>query len=71
MCCVCVGVVGVCCVMSSDGVRGVDDAVCLAVHSQKRQQHTALFACDGVHQCIMLYGGWWVSVGVCCGVVVW
>ena len=35
MSCVCVGLVGVCCVMSSDGVWGVDDAVCLTVHSQK------------------------------------
>ena len=53
-------------------MRGVDDAVCLAVHSQKKAaQHTALFACDGVHQCVMVYGGLWVSVSVCCGVVVW
>ena len=59
MSCVCVGLVGVCCVMSSDGVRGVDDAVCLIVHSQKKAtQHTALFACDGVHQCIVLYSVW-------------
>ena len=40
MSCVCVGFVGVCCVVSSDGVWGVDDAVCLAVHSQKRQHST-------------------------------
>ena len=40
MSCVCVGFVGVCCVMSSDGVWGVDDAVCLAVRSQKRQHST-------------------------------
>ena len=38
---------------------------------KKAAQHTALFACDGVHQCVMLYGVWWVSVSVCCGVVVW
>ena len=56
--------------MSSDGVTGVDGVVCLAVHSQKKAaQHTALFACDGVHQCVVLCGGWWVSVSVCCGVV--
>ena len=24
--------------------------------NQKAAQHTALFACDGVHQCVMLYG---------------
>ena len=68
----CVSVLGwlVCCVMSSDGVRGVDDVVCLTVHSQKKAaQHTALFPCDGVHQCVMVYGGLWVSVSVCCGVV--
>ena len=30
--------------------------MCFAVHSQKKAaQHTALFACDGVHQCVMLY----------------
>ena len=43
--------------------------MCLAVHSQKAAQHTALFACDGVRQCVMLYDVWWVSVSVCCGVV--
>ena len=64
MSCVCVGFVGVCCVMSSDGVRGVDDAACLAVHSQKQAaQHTVLFACDGVHQCVVLFG----VVGGCKG----
>ena len=68
--CVCVGFVDVCCVMSSDGVRGVDDAVCLAVHSQKKAaQHTALFACDGVHKCVMLYGGGCERVVWCGGVV--
>ena len=35
---------------------------------KKAAQHTALFACDGVHQCVMLCGGWWMSVNVCCGV---
>ena len=45
---------------------------CVSVHSQKKAaQHTALFACDGVHQCVVLYGVWWVSVSVCCGVVWW
>ena len=63
MSCVCVGFVCVCCMMSSDGVRGVDDAVCLFVHSPKKAaQHTALFVCDGVHQCVMLCGGWCVMV---------
>ena len=33
--CVSVVYVCVCCVMSSDRVWGVDDAVCLAVHSQR------------------------------------
>ena len=37
----------------------------------QQHQHTALFACDGVHQCTVLYGGWVVSVNVCCGVVAW
>ena len=35
MCCACVGFIGVYCVMSCDGVRGVDDAVCVTVHSKK------------------------------------
>ena len=70
MSCVCVGFVGVCCVMSSDGVWG--DAVCVSLSTPKKgSQHTALFARDGVHQCVLLYGGWWVSVSVWCGVVVW
>ena len=38
---------------------------------KKAAQHMALFAFDGVRQCVMMYGGWWVSVSVCCGVVVW
>ena len=38
---------------------------------KKAAQHTALFACDGVHQCVMCHGGWWVSVSVCFGVVWW
>ena len=58
MSCVCVGLVDVCCVMSSDGVWGVDDAVCRCPLPKKAAQHTALFACDGVHQCVMLYGVW-------------
>ena len=55
---VCAGFVGVCCVMSSDGVWGVDDAVCVLLSTPKKKaaQHTALFACDGVHQCVMLCG---------------
>ena len=47
----------VCCVMSSDGVWGVDDAVSRCPLPKKAAQHTALFACDGVHQCVMLCGG--------------
>ena len=31
MSCVCFGFVGVCCVVSSDGVWGVDDAVCVSL----------------------------------------
>ena len=54
---VCVGLVGVCCMMSSDGVWGVDDAVCVSLSTPKKAaQHTVLFACDGVHQCTVLYG---------------
>ena len=56
---VCVGLVGVCCVMTSDGVRGVDDAVCVSLSTPKKAaQHTVLFACDGVHHCVVLSGGW-------------
>ena len=36
MSCVCVGFVGVCCVMSSDGVWGVDDAVCVSLSTPKK-----------------------------------
>ena len=36
MSCVCVGFVGVCCVMSSDGVWGVDDAVCVLLSTPKK-----------------------------------
>ena len=36
MSCVCVGLVGVCCVMSSDGVWGVDDAVCVSLSTPKK-----------------------------------
>ena len=71
MSCVCVGFVGVCCMMSSDGVWGVDDAVCLAVHSQKRQHSTRpclhVMVCTNTSCCMV----WWVSVSVWCGVVVW
>ena len=57
MCCVCVGLVGVCCVMSSDGVWGVDDAVCVSLSTPKKAaQHMVLSACDGVHQYVVLYG---------------
>ena len=42
----------------------------LSTPKKKAAQHTALFACDGVRHCVMLCGGWWVSVSVCCGVVV-
>ena len=38
---------------------------------KKAAQHTALFACDGVHQCVLLYGVWWVSVSMCFDVVAW
>ena len=52
--------VGVCCVMSSDGVRGVNGAVCLAVHSQKRQHSTRpclhVMVCTNV-SCCMVCGG--------------
>ena len=58
--CVCIGLVGVCCVMSSDGVRGVDDAVCLAVHSQKRQHSTRpclhVMVCTNASCCVMCGG---------------
>ena len=40
MSCVCVGFVGVCCVLSSDGVRGVDDAVCVSLSTPKKRQHS-------------------------------
>ena len=33
---VCAGVVDVCCMMSSDGVRGVDDAVCVSLSTPKK-----------------------------------
>ena len=36
MSCVCVGLVGVCCVMSSDGVWCVDDAVCVSLSTPKK-----------------------------------
>ena len=41
---------------------------CCPLQKKKTAQHTDLFACDGVHQCIILYGVWWVSVSVCFGV---
>ena len=45
---------------------------CVSLSTPKKAaQHTALFACDGVHQCVMCHGGWWVSVSVCFGVVWW
>ena len=44
----------------------LEGAMCSQSH-----QHTALFACDGVHQCVVLCGVWRVSVSVCCGVVWW
>ena len=34
------GFVGVCCVMSRDGVWGVDDAVCVSLSTPKKRQHS-------------------------------
>ena len=64
----CVGFVGVCCVMSCDGVRCEWCSVSRCPLPKKAAQHTALFACDGVHQCVMLCD---VYVCVCVVVVVW
>ena len=36
MSCVCVGFVGVCCVVSGDGVWDVDDAVCVSLSTPKK-----------------------------------
>ena len=36
MSCICIEFVGVCCVMSNDGVRGVDDAVCVLLSTPKK-----------------------------------
>ena len=49
----------------------MDDAVCVSLSTfpKKAAQHTALFACDGVHQCALLHGEW-VSVSVWHGGVV-
>ena len=38
---------------------------------KKAAQHTVLFACDGVHQCLMLYDVWRVRACVLLCVVVW
>ena len=57
MSCVCVGLVCVCCVMSRDGVWGVEAAVCLAVHSQKRQHSTRpclhVMVCTNASCCVV------------------
>ena len=45
---------------------------CVSLSTPKKAaQHTALLACDGVRQCVMLYGVWWVSVSMCCVVLWW
>ena len=36
---------------------------------KKAAQHTALFACGGVHKCVMMYGVWWVSLSMWCCMV--
>ena len=61
MSCVCVGFVGVCCVMSSDGVWGVDDAVCVSLSTPKKRQHSTrpclhVMVCTNVSYCIV--DGW-------------
>ena len=50
----------------------MDDAVCVSLSLPKKAaQRTALFECDDVHQCVLLYGVYVVSecVYVCSGVV--
>ena len=61
MSCVCVGLVGVCCVMSSDGVWGVDDAVCVSLSTPKKRQHSTrpclhVMVCTNA-SCCMVGGG--------------
>ena len=57
--CLCVGLVCVCCVMSSDGVWGVDDAVCCCP-LPKRQHSTRpclhVMVCTNVSCCIVCGG---------------
>ena len=61
MSCVCVGFVGVCCVLSSDGVWGVDDAVCVSLSTPKKRQHSTrpclhVMVCTNP-SCCMVCGG--------------
>ena len=56
--CLCVGLVSVCWVMSSDGVRGVDDAVCVSLSTPKKRQHSTrpclhVMVCTSVSRCIV------------------
>ena len=64
----------VCCVMSSDGVRGVDDAVCVPLSTPKKGNTAHSLVC--MWWCAsMCHVVWWVvsvDVSVCCGgVAVW
>ena len=68
--CLCVGLVSVCWVMSSDGVRGVDDAVCVSLSTPKKRQHSTrpclhVMVCTNASCCMVC------DVYVWCGVVVW
>ena len=57
MSCVCVGLVCVCCVMSSDGVWGVDDAVCVSLSTPKKAASTRpclhVMVCTNVSCCMV------------------
>ena len=69
MSCANVGLFGVCCVMSCDEVRGVDDAVCLAVHSQKGS--TAHGPVCMWWYAPMRHVVWWVVGEWACGLSWW